>query len=775
MSWRWLKESVLGPIGVPEPYRQDVRANLHARFLQFTTVANTYGLIVASVMVLILLQDHHGLAEHIVPIGVAWFGALALIVNQVRGDVRDPASISVSRILIGTTVASCVWGSLIFTVINHAQPEQDLYVGLFIACVFCAGAFARSSMPASALIYSCVLAASIMLALVLDKRDGLLQFAFLLGASVIGLQLFSILAARRRAGRIASLRALERSHEIAALQLQEFEAQSADWMWRIDDDGRLVDVSPKFAQAAGADATLLQGERFLALFAPEAEEHFDALLRSRRAFRDMTFEIQVPRGSRWWSISGTPTTDGGYKGVCSDVTRRHEAETKAAFVSEFDHLTGLSNRAALVQQLEAACAGASGPGDEFALLYVDIDSFKTVNDTHGHAAGDEFLKEIAERLQDAAGEDAFVSRLGGDEFAVLLRASSRDMADEIADHALDAMLAPVIVGGREILGSGSIGAVIGPGDGADAATLLKHAELALYRAKAQGRGCSRFFEGGMEADARQRADLESDLRRALFTDAMDLHFQPLVDTRSGRVCAYETLLRWNRPGHGLVSPVAFIGCAEETGIIVPLGEWVIRNAVKEAAQWRDDVTVAVNLSPEQMRNPSIVQVVVSALSSAELDPGRLEIEITESVLMKDSEANLRTLHALREVGVKIALDDFGTGFSSLSYLRTFPFDKLKIDQSFVRDIHKTPENQAIVRAIISLARDLGMRCTAEGVENEQQAAILASLGCTEVQGYLFSRPVPAAELPKKPAAQSADAPNADVRNLASRRTAAGPN
>jgi EAL domain-containing protein (putative c-di-GMP-specific phosphodiesterase class I) len=254
----------------------------------------------------------------------------------------------------------------------------------------------------------------------------------------------------------------------------------------------------------------------------------------------------------------------------------------------------------------------------------------------------------------------------------------------------------------------------------------------------------------MDSDAVFRAELEADLRTALANDAMDVYFQPLVNTRTRQTTGYETLLRWRRPGHGLVSPTVFISCAEETGLIVPLGEWVIRRAIHEAAHWRDEVSVAINLSPAQMKNPSLISAVVSALASAQLDPARLEIEITESVLMQESDHNLRTLHALKDLGVRIALDDFGTGYSSLSYLRAFPFDKIKIDQSFVRDIDQSHDNQAIVRAVISLARDLGMQVTAEGVETEQQAAILSGLGCTNVQGYLYSHPVPSEEISKKP-------------------------
>jgi predicted signal transduction protein with EAL and GGDEF domain len=336
------------------------------------------------------------------------------------------------------------------------------------------------------------------------------------------------------------------------------------------------------------------------------------------------------------------------------------------------------------------------------------------------------------------------------------RDTTREEAVDLADLIVDALLAPVNLNGKDIMAGGSVGVAMAPDDGTDPAVLMKNAELALYRAKAQGRGCARFFEVGMDEDAQSRADLEADLRNALAHDAMDVYFQPLVNTRTRKISGYETLLRWNRPGHGLVSPSAFIACAEETGIIVPLGEWVIRKAIEEASQWRDDVAVAINLSPAQMQNPSLVATVVGALAASQLDPSRLEIEITESVLMDETDHNIRTLHALRELGVKIALDDFGTGYSSLSYLRAFPFDKIKIDQRFVHGIDGSIENQAIVRAIISLARDLGMRITAEGVEDEQQAAILAGLGCTEVQGFLYSRPLPSTELEKKdPASRQA--------------------
>ena len=566
-------------------------------------------------------------------------------------------------------------------------------------------------------------------------------------AACIGvLQLFAAASRANFERRVAATADLVEAKETVSVLLADFEAHSADWLWRTDASGRLQAPSQRFADAADLPRATLDGARMAALFTPEDAARLEAIMRERRAFAEQALQVTIGGRAGWWSVSGQPMADGGYRGVASDITRSRDAEARIAFVTEFDALTELPNRAMLVRRLEVAMeAGEAAPGP-VSLLCIDLDNFKIVNDTMGHPAGDAFLRQIGARLKQTAGEDAYVARLGGDEFAVLLPGVDAVEAGDIAEMLVDVMLEPVRIDGREVLASGSIGVAAAPRDGEDPAMLMKNAELALYRAKAQGRGCARFFEPGMDVDARWRADLETDLRNALTGEDMQVYFQPLVDTRTRRVSGYETLLRWNRPGHGLVSPGVFISCAEETGMIVPLGEWVIRRAVAEAARWRDPVRVAINLSPTQMRNPSLVATVVGAIAATGLDPARVEIEITESVLMQETDHNLRTLHELRQLGVKIALDDFGTGYSSLSYLRAFPFDKIKIDQRFVRDIDSSTENQAIVRAVISLARDLGMRVTAEGVENEQQAAMLAGLGCHEVQGYLYSRPIPADEI-----------------------------
>jgi diguanylate cyclase (GGDEF)-like protein/PAS domain S-box-containing protein len=687
------------------------------------------------------------------PIVFVWcYTSAVLVLLRFRETHRKAASDSRkddNKILRYTLASGAVWGFILWGLIGSSGPEHLLLLGVLTASVLCVGALLHSSFPLASLGYSILVGGGAVVGLFTGHYMWAAETAIVLVGCIAALQVFASLTGASYVRRQINAAALREAKETVSLLLNDFEAHSADWLWRTDSFGRIGRASQRFIDATGLSAEHIEGGSLLALFAPESSQQLDAIMRDRKTFRDVVLRVQIGGREGWWSLSGQPTPDGGYRGVASDITRSRDAEARIAYVTEYDSLTDLANRAMLVRQLELAKDAAETRGERFALYVIDLDNFKAINDTLGHPAGDSYLKIVAQRLRDGLGPTAFLARLGGDEFAVLKRDVEREEAEDLADIIVDTLLAPVKLGGKEILAGGSVGVAIAPVDGLDPAVLMKNAELALYRAKAQGRGCARFFETGMEEDARVRADLEADLRNALATDAMDVYFQPLLNTRPRKVAGYETLRRWNRPGHGLVTPATFIACAEETGVIVPLGEWVIRKAIQEASEWRDDVAVAINLSPAQMQNPSLLATVVGALAASQLDPGRLEIEITETVLMHETEQNMRTLHALRELGVKIALDDFGTGFSSLSYLRNFPFDKIKIDQRFVNDIDTSTENQAIVRAIISLARDLGMRVTAEGVENEQQAIVLAGLGCTEVQGFLYSRPLPSTELEKK--------------------------
>ncbi len=750
MRFERVRELLLGDVAIPPEHLDTIRRSRLRRFQHLSSIAAVYSLLAA---VILTAQFWSGDAMPVVSLWCVSSGFLAFLrlrdsTNSAPSDDAelDKYERDATR---HTIISGAVWGILIASLIASAGPQHDWFLGVLSASVVCIGAFLHASFPRAAMGYSALFVVGIAVGLIVDGRPFVSESLLVFGGSLLAVQRFAAMNYANSVRRELAAIELAESNETVSLLLSDFESHSADWLWRTDADGCIVAPSERFAEAAGYSFSQLAGANLAAMMTPDSGRELESLMNSGRPFGDVVLEVDRGHETHWWSLSGQPTLDGGYRGVCSDITRRRKAETSLAFFKEFDELTGLPNRAMLVQKLEEAEKHLLSDGSGYALFHIDLDNFKSINDTMGHPAGDAFLKQLAVRLHNCLDDRLYIARPGGDEFALLALDCDRDEAIEISDLLLDAMLAPVILDGSEVMISGSIGVAMAPDDGAEPVVLMKNAELALYRAKAQGRGCVRFFEASMDEDARSRAELESGLRAALSNDAMDVYFQPLVNTRTGEVAGYETLLRWNRPGQGLVSPATFIACAEETGIIVPLGEWVIRKAVQEAAEWKDEVTVAINLSPTQMSNPALINTVVQALAASQLDPGRLEIEITETVLMNETEQNLKTLHALRNLGVRIALDDFGTGFSSLSYLRAFPFDKLKIDQCFVRDIETSPENQAIVRSVVTLARDLGMNITAEGVENEQQATILAGLGCKQVQGYLYSRPVPSTELAKK--------------------------
>jgi diguanylate cyclase (GGDEF)-like protein len=399
------------------------------------------------------------------------------------------------------------------------------------------------------------------------------------------------------------------------------------------------------------------------------------------------------------------------------------------------------------QRLDEALTRARRDRQRIAVLWIDLDHFKTVNDSFGHSTGDRLLKAAAERLRNACGEGGLVARLGGDEFAVLLESSATPKdAGAAAERLIESLSAPFEFDGIEMTVGTSIGIALYPGDGENADELLRNADLALYRAKADGRGTHHFFEPEMDRQAQKRRTLERDLRKGLVRGEFELYYQPLIDLASGHVTGFEALLRWNHPERGMVPPAEFIAIAEETGLITPIGEWVLHTACSEAATWPDHVKIAVNLSPLQFRNRNLVAAVINALARSGLAPERLELEITESVLLAETDSNIATLHQLRALGVRISMDDFGTGYSSLGYLRSFPFDKIKIDRSFVSEIAQDEDCAAIIRAISGLGRSLRIRTTAEGVETAAQLGRLRDEGCSEVQGYYFSPPRPASEV-----------------------------
>jgi diguanylate cyclase (GGDEF)-like protein/PAS domain S-box-containing protein len=432
--------------------------------------------------------------------------------------------------------------------------------------------------------------------------------------------------------------------------------------------------------------------------------------------------------------------------VLEDVTERKQSEERIVYLAHYDPLTDLPNRALFRERLEHSLKRVR-EDEGLALLYLDLDHFKSVNDSLGHPIGDELLKAVAERLRGCLRDTDIVSRLGGDEFAIVqIPIANPQNVVDLANRIQEAIRAPYDIDGHQLVVDASIGIALAPNDGTNADQLLKNADLAMYESKAEGRGTFHFFETDIDARLKARRALEFDLREAIMADGFEIHYQPIVTLRDNRISGCECLLRWRHRERGWISPAEFIPIAEETGLIIPLGEWVLKAACVEAANWPEDIRVAVNISPVQFKNGSLVLTVINALAEARLPANRLELELTEAVLIRDDEAALAMLHQLRDLGVRIAMDDFGTGYSSLSYLRRFPFDKIKIDRSFINGITEDDSSQAIVQAVVNMARSRNITTTAEGVETEQQMELLRALDCSEMQGYLFSPARPAPEV-----------------------------
>ena len=478
----------------------------------------------------------------------------------------------------------------------------------------------------------------------------------------------------------------------------------------------------------------------------EMESYFDVADEAKAAGQARSTRVGL-RDGRTVRIAHNPMSGGGYVATHEDITQAVRAEEQIRYMGSHDGLTGLPNRSLLRDRIGEAMARARR-GGMFCIHYLDLDNFKTVNDAHGHPIGDLLLKQVAERLRLCLRETDTLARLGGDEFVVLQDDLEKpEQAGSLARRLVEAMTAPFDLDGRQVYLGVSVGVSVCPGDGEDVDTLLKNADMAMYRSKSEGRNTYRFFELAMDARIQERRLLEMSLRRAVANEEFELYYQPQVDAQTEAITGCEALLRWNHPTRGMVSPAEFIPLAEEIGVIVPLGAWVIQQACREAATWPKHISVAVNLSSAQFKGLSLVQTVVAALDASGLSPLRLELEITESAMLADSESTIATLNHLRALGVRIAMDDFGTGYSSLSYLRSFPFDKIKIDRSFIKDLGEEGDCAAIVKAVASLGIALGMSTTAEGVETAEQLRQIRAHGCTEVQGYFFGRPCPAKALP----------------------------
>ena len=560
-------------------------------------------------------------------------------------------------------------------------------------------------------------------------------------------------------GGVAIIRQSDQSGRIGILD--DFEAGGFAWLWASDAQGHLIYISPGAADGLECDHADLLGKQLTELFELDPDnpdERSDRPLKfqlsARSKISDLTLRFALGKSPHdvrqtWWSISAHPKFDKsgaflGYRGSAQDVTVEYERKLQDSRLAEYDPLTGLANRYRMNRKLEGTLASYKAAKRSCALMMLDLDRFKHVNDTMGHQAGDELLKQVAERLTRIVGDRGEVGRLGGDEFQIILPdIDDRGALGEIADKLIQIVSQPYSIDDKRAIIGTSVGIAIAPYDGLEKDELTHSSDLALYAAKNSGRGQFRFYSADLKDEAEERRLLMEDLREALANDALELHYQPVVRTDDNLVVSFEGLMRWEHPERGYVSPGMFIPIAEESNLIIQLGDWALRRACRDAVQWPQSVRVAVNVSALQFANPGFPEAVTEALASTGLEPDRLELELTESVFMGDSETVDQTFKTLKEFGVRLALDDFGTGYSSLSYLRSAPFDKIKVDKSFVDSCTAKDQNSAkIIAAIIGLSNALGIETTVEGVEAFDQLDLVRSKGARYVQGWIYSKALP---------------------------------
>jgi len=713
---------------------------------------------------LVLVERYIGKAE---PLMVsAWLFALsAAMVHILHLDrLHDVTHVRLRRFretLIhasGGISAGLVWAFALVYFPQYGSTADLLTIWTGCTLLSVVAILGRSSLPLGAICFIAMVSTAAMYSFAIRQEYAvaITVFAFAQLAcmrTLDGARLF--LGARISEARVAE------KGEVVSLLLREFEENEADWLWEIDKARRLRTVSPRFAFALGSDTQTVAGQPFLKLisgtqwdsgeFSPTLRELADHL-KLREPFSNLMVKVVIEGQERWWELSGTPIHDemGGYlgfRGVGSDVTTQRESSEKIAFLARYDTLTSLPNRSMLNEALGEALKHAERWHSRCALLMVDLDRFKAINDSLGHLVGDQMLAQVSDRLRVLMGEGEMCGRLGGDEFGVVVRdVTELDRINCLAKNIIERLSEPYSVNNQVLYVGASVGSAVGPSDGSTVEELLRNADLALYRSKDEGGGSHFAYLSSFHAVAEERRVLEASLRHALARNEFQLHFQPVVDANSEELVSFEALVRWQSPEHGTVSPAKFVPIAEDTRQIVEIGQWVLHQACMEAASWPDYIKIAVNVSPEQLLEPDFSASVVRALSTSRLAPQRLEIEVTENIFLRDASVARNALEQVMALGCKVALDDFGTGYSSLGYLRKLHFSTIKVDRLFVQGAAQdSAESLAIIRAVVAMADSLGMTTTAEGVETAEEAALLRSLGCSKIQGYYFGRPMPAAD------------------------------
>jgi diguanylate cyclase (GGDEF)-like protein len=769
-------------VPVPEKLQAGLRDKQVSSINHLIVVMLLVGLLNTAIVLLELRLDGA------TPMSAFWGFGLVLLngltfLQHLRGRKysQSPgyAARKIDAVAKGATLHGLFWGALPLMVGIGAADPQFMAITTITAGMMFGGTFLLSRVPVAAVCFVVPIGLGLVGAALL--RGGLSSHLIgVLSAVYVFVLIYSVRWAHRQfVQQYLSEAALAEQSQVISLLLRDFGESSSDWLWQTGADFRLEAV-PGNGGDEKSKSFMSAGRNFFSLFqAGESRRRLEDMMRAREAFHDVVLRVRVSGCDNCWvSLTGKPIHEDdrfvGFRGVASNVTQAKQAEDRIERMAHYDELTGLPNRANLLSQLDGWASAPLEIASERALLCLDLDTFKVINDTMGHQAADQLLRQVTNRLTEHALGCDIVARIASDGFVLAVERPLDGGLEVFLDELSAYLNEPYSVWDASIVCTASIGVRRMDDRNLDAPSALKHADLAMHAARRKGKGQWALFTAEMTDRAEARLRGESELRKAIELGQLHLVYQPQMSAQTHKLVGFEALVRWNHPKLGMIPPSEFVPIAEENGLIVPIGEWIIRSAMAQAARLPDNIKVAINISPLQMNSTNLVSTIVHALAANRLDPSRIELEITESVLMADTGFALDRLRQLRDMGLRISLDDFGTGYSSLSYLRMFPFHKIKIDQSFVREVETDNESRAITQATLSLAKLMGLRCTAEGVETLFQASFLREHGCDELQGYLVGKPQPmekmwhlieaAGGLPAAPEAEAGAAPAPMPRN-----------
>ncbi len=746
----WSFAELIKDVQVPEKHLGTLRAKQLETVGKMTIVMVLANLLNAAVVMLSFRQTAVDNLLIIWGFTITFICGLSFLTHvRTRNEtnVRQRSQRDIENYARSASINGLVWAIAPIIVVNVVDAQGQMVMGIVMAGMMFAGAFLLSRVPDAAFSFIVPVGLGLLISMQF-QQDAQYQFVSILTIAYLGILMLAVRWSHRQlVEQHLNEAAVSEQSQLIGLLLRDFEESTSDWLWQTSAHGVLEDIPLVLDQQLEPASFMEKGGQLSAMFIEsEARRVLETSLARRTGFRDLVLQVKTDGAERWWSVTGKPIFENetfkGFRGVAADVTQSKEIEDRIAFMAHYDGLTGLPNRMTMQEHLERAVRKPLVAHTDRALVWLDLDNFKWVNDTLGHPAGDELLRQVAGRITRLSNESDSVARLGGDEFAMIVERASDGGLEAFLDQLSAHLREPYEIWGSTANCSASIGVRLFDPYTSDTRMLLKHADLALYQAKKLGKSKWCMFTSELDERARARLLIESELQKAMDQNELRVFFQPLVDAKTHTMVGCETLLRWQHPKRGLVFPGEFIEHAEDNGLITRMGDWVIRAALAEAARLPDHMRISINISPLQIHSASLVSTIVNAVASNDIDPSRVELEITETVLMSDTEFTLKRLHQLKSLGIRIALDDFGTGYSSLSYLRSFPFDKIKIDKSFVKDIETRADSRAITIATLNLAKSLGMRCTAEGVETLYQADFLRDHGCDELQGFFISRAQP---------------------------------